>query len=351
MKKTTTSLLAGAAMALSLATAARAQDPELVVLEWAGFDFPGLIQSYVDKYGQMPTYSIFADEDEAFQKMQSGFRADLGHPCSKQVIKYRDAGLIEPWDTSRIPEFANINPRYLASPVHKDAEGVWYIPTDYAYTALAYNTEQVPEADAQSLQIFVDPKYQGKTSLPTNTDDAWSLALLATGVSDWSNITEEQFAAAAAWLREAHKNVRTYWNDPSELASLMKSGEVTVAFTWNDGVAAAKREGVPVTFNRAAKEGAATWFCGYVNFKDGPGSEDRAYDFINAFLEPRTAPVLLEQFGYAMTNDAAMAEIPAEALKAAYVDPVTTTLLAQVPIDPQMSNRMLEEFEAIKAGF
>jgi spermidine/putrescine transport system substrate-binding protein len=46
-----------------------------------------------------------------------------------------------------------------------------------------------------------------------------------------------------------------------------------------------------------------------------------------------------------------MAEIPAEALVDAYVDPVTTTLLAQTPLDPEMSNRMLEEFEAIKAGF
>jgi spermidine/putrescine transport system substrate-binding protein len=351
MTRTPTTLLAGAAMALALSTTAFAEDPELVVLEWAGFDHQPLIEGYVEKNGAMPTYSIFADEDEAFQKMQSGFAADIGHPCSKQVVKYRDAGLIEPWDTSRIPEFANINPLYLSSPVHSDDQGVWFIPTDYAFTALAYNTEQVPEADAQSLQIFVNPAYQGKTSLPTNTDDAWSLALLATGVTDWSNVTEEQFQAAAAWLRQAHLNVRTYWNDPSELASLMKSGEVTVAFTWNDGVAAAKREGVPVAFNRAAQEGAATWFCGYVNFANGPGSEDKAYDFINAFLEHRTAPALLEQFGYAMTNTAAMAEIPAEALAEAFVDPVTTTLLAQTPISPEMSNRMLEEFEAIKAGF
>jgi spermidine/putrescine transport system substrate-binding protein len=351
MTRTTTTLLAGAAMALALATTVQAEDPELVVLDWAGFNHQPLIEGYVEKHGTMPTYSLFADEDEAFQKMQSGFQADVAHPCSKMVAKYRDAGLIEPWDTSRIPEFANIDPRYLASPVHSDDQGVWYIPTDYAYTALAYNTEQVPEADAQSLQIFVNPAYAGKTSLPSNTDDTWSLALLATGVSDWSNITEDQFQAAAAWLRQAHQNVRTYWNDPSELASLMKSGEVTVAFTWNDGVAAAKREGVPVTFNRSATEGAATWFCGYVNFVDAPGSEDKAYDFINAWLEHRTAPALLDQFGYAHSNAAAMSEIPMEALVEAYVDPVTTTLLAQTPIDPEMSNRMLEEFEAIKAGF
>jgi spermidine/putrescine transport system substrate-binding protein len=50
-------------------------------------------------------------------------------------------GLIEPWDVSRIPEFREIAPRFLNSEIFKDEGGVWYIPTDYAYTAIAYNTE------------------------------------------------------------------------------------------------------------------------------------------------------------------------------------------------------------------
>ncbi|MCE8421891.1 hypothetical protein LZ190_25135 [Rhodovulum sulfidophilum] len=46
-----------------------------------------------------------------------------------------------------------------------------------------------------------------------------------------------------------------------------------------------------------------------------------------------------------------MAEITPEALKEAELDPVDTTLLAQTPLDPAMRDRMLEEFEKIKAGF
>ncbi len=55
--------------------------------------------------------------------------------------------------------------------------------------------------------------------------------------------------------------------------------------------------------------------------------------------------------GYAMSNDAAMAEIPKEELIKADVNPIDTTLLAQTPIDSAMRDRMLQEFEQIKAGF
>lgn len=344
-------LLTGAALATALAAPALAADADLIVFDWAGFENQALIEDYVAKNGQMPTYAFFGDDDEAFQKVSSGFKADVAHPCSQMVQKYRDAGLIEPWDVSRIPEFTNIAPRFLNSSIFKDDTGVWYIPTDYAYTAIAYNTDQVPAEDVASLAVFTDPKYAGRISLPDNTDDTWSLALLATGVTDWTNVTEEQFQAAAAWLRQAHANVRTYWADPSELSQLMKTGEVVIAWTWNDGVAAMKREGVPVAFQRTPKEGVASWFCGYVNFKDQPGKEDKAYDFINAWLAPGSAKGLLENFGYAHSNDKAMAEISIDELKAGNVDPIDGIVLSQTPIDPAMRDRMTQEFETIKAGF
>jgi spermidine/putrescine transport system substrate-binding protein len=39
-----------------------------------------------------------------------------------------------------------------------------------------------------------------------------------------------------------------------------------------------------VGFNRSPAEGAATWYCGFVNMKDGPGNEDKVYDHINSLL-------------------------------------------------------------------
>ncbi|WBU63352.1 ABC transporter substrate-binding protein [Paracoccus aerodenitrificans] len=344
-------LLRSTAILAALATPAFAADPELTVFDWAGFEEPVIFQGYIDKHGDNPTFAFYGDDDEAFQKVASGFKADVVHPCSQMVSKYRDAGLIEPWDTSRIENFDDLDPELMASDVFQDDEGVWYIPTDWGATAIAYNPEEVPGEDVASLNVFTNPEYQGRTSLPDSSDDVWALAYLATGVTDWTEVSDEEFQAAADWLREAHQNVAAYWADPSEQAQLMASGQVDVAWSWNDGVTYLREDDYPVAFQREAKEGSSNFICGFVNMKDGPGSEDKVYDFINAWLEPRAAKGLLDTIGYGHSTRAGMETISDEPAVEEGLSDIDAPLLAQVPNDPQQRERQLAEFEKIKAGF
>ncbi|MFV0292334.1 MAG: PotD/PotF family extracellular solute-binding protein [Paracoccus sp. (in: a-proteobacteria)] len=345
------SLLRSTAILAGLATPVFAADSEITVFDWAGFEESVIFQGYIDKHGDSPTFAFYGDDDEAFQKIASGFKADIVHPCSQMVSKYRDAGLIEPWDTSRIPTFGDIDPKFLASEVFQDAEGVWFIPTDWGATAVAYNTENVPAEDLESLNIFINPDYQGRTSLPDSSDDVWALAYLATGTNDWTAVTDEQFQAAADWLRQAHQNVAAYWADPQDQAQLMASGQVDVAWSWNDGVVYLQEDDYPVGFQREAQEGSSNFICGFVNMKDGPGSEDKAYDFINAWLEPRAARGLLDTIGYGHSTKAGMNTIKDEPAVKDGLSEISAPLLAQTPNDPQQREKQLAEFEKIKAGF
>lgn len=340
-----------ASAAVLIAAPALAADPEMLVFDWAGFEVPGLAQAYKDKHGDFPTYSFYGNDDEAFQKVATGFRADVAHPCSQMVSKYRDAGLIEPWDTAKIPHFADIDPKFLESPVFKDDGGVWFVPTDWGAVGIAYNKDEVPVEDVASLQVFTDAKYQGRTSLPNSGDDVWALAYLATGVTDWTNVSEDQFNAAADWLRKAHQNVRSYWADPSEQAQLMASGEVLVAWSWNDGVTYLQADNFPVGFQREAKEGSSTFLCGYVNLKGGPGSEDKAHDFMDSWLRPESGQALIDAIGYGHTSDKAMALIDPKQIETAGLTDISAPILQQLPNDPALRERQLAEFEKIKAGF
>lgn len=347
--------LAAAAAALALgAGAAVAGASDLVLFEWSGYEDPNFHPGFAEEHGASPTFTFFGDEEEAFQKLRAGFAADTAHPCSQSVVKWREADLLEPFDTARIPTFD----RLIAEFRNMDGfvvDGVQYvIPMEWGATAMTYRTDTVSEEEAATLQTFADPKWQGRVSIGDNVDDAYALAFLAVGVTDWTKATDEDFAAASDFLRKVHQNVRAYWQDGASLAQLMASGEVALAWAWNETMIQMQAEGHPVQMKRDTAEGSSTWVCGYVNLKNGEGSEDKMYDFINAWLEPRVADFIVADWGYGHPDAELMAAIDPEILAASgfgNLDAYVENTLWQAPLPFERREAMIAEFEKIKAGF
>src|SRR5215468_6974575 len=84
-------------------------DP-LVCLEWAGYDTPDHFGSYVAKHGGPPSFSIFANETEALQKVRAGFNADLMHPCTYSIVRFTEAKVAAPIDTSKLSNWKDVIP-------------------------------------------------------------------------------------------------------------------------------------------------------------------------------------------------------------------------------------------------
>lgn len=341
--------LAGASALALTSTAAMAQDSKVTIFDYSGFEVPEFHQAYIEQHGTGPTFAFFGDEDEAFQKVTSGFRPDTTHICAGSVTKWTEAGILEPWDTSRITWWDDLDANLMGSDTSQG--DTYFIPTDWGSTAIIYNPDEVPAEDVASLQVFKNPEYAGRMTLPYNVDDTWALAFLATGTTDMTNATEEEFQAAAQWLREVHPNLRTYWTDPAELAQLVATGEILIAWAWNETFPTLRHEGINVEFQREAVEGSSIWLCGMVNMANGSGSEDLAYDYLNAYLDPSSVRPLVEE-GYGSANATAMAElISEEDLVAGGMADIDVPIAAQLPMSQEFRERLAEEFELIKSGF
>ncbi len=337
-----------------LATTAMAQDGELTVFDWAGYEDPEFFTAYTEKYDAPPTFAFFGDEEEAFQKLRSGFKADAAHPCSQSVPKWMEAGLLEPLDTSKIDRWDDLNTEFREIEAYKKDGEYYFVPLDWGNTALTYNSEKLSEDQVTSLQIFADPSMAGKVSVGDSVDDAYALGFLATGVQDWTKATDEDFQKASDFLREVHKNVLSYWDSSSSLAQLMQSGQVELAWAWNETSATLSGEGLPIAMKRDTQEGASSWVCGYVKLKDGPGSDEKFYDFINAWLAPETADYLVTAWGYGHSNATEMAKMDQDMLKTISLDSneaLRENTLWQAPPGAEMREKMIAEFEMIKAGF
>jgi len=349
-------LLAAAAVAIAASSLARAAGDGLIVFDWSGYEEPPFHQAYIDKHGASPDFSFFGDEDEALEKMRAGFKVDIAHPCSQSVAKWREAGMLQPLDTSRIEGWNDILPgiKAMKNLVTTEDGKAWFLPFDWGNTALIYNTEKVPAADAASVRILADPKYKDRVTIGDNVDDAYALASLAIGLKDWTQMTDAQFEEASTFLREVHKNVRLYWTDSTDINQAFTGGEIDLGWGWNETVASLSREGVPIAMNRDTKEGMSTWVCGYVLMKDAPGSLDKAYDFLSAVNKPSVSDYIVTAFGYGHGNGAGMAAIDPEVLKASGYDDIQRFVdktLFQQPLSAELKQKMIAEFEKIKAGY
>ena len=230
----------------------------------------------------------------------------------------------------------------------------WLVPFDWGNTVVTYMTEKVKPEEVQSLKAFADPAFEGRVSIGDNVDDAYALASLALGITDWSTMSDEQFAQASDFLRQVHKNVRLYWTDNTELSQAMAGGEVDLAWAWNETAVTLQADGVPVAIKKDTDEGLSTWVCGYTLLADAPGSEDKAYDYLNAILEPRVSSYIVSEWGYGHSNAKGMEAIDQETLDStgygdvqAFVDKT----LFQSPVPSELKQKMIAEFEKIKAGY
>jgi spermidine/putrescine-binding protein len=347
-------LALGAVIAAGIANARAGDAP--IVFEWSGYEDPLLNPAYMEKHPEGPEFAFFGDEDEAFEKLRAGFKADVAHPCSQSIVKWRQAGLLQPLDTSRIAGWDDVLAgfRGMKDLMTDDKGTAWFLPWDWGNSALLYRTDKVSEAEAQSLRILADPKFEGRVSIGDNVDDAYALASLVIGLKDWAQMTDAQFVEASDFLRRVHKNVRLYWTDNTDINAAFNNGEIDLAWGWNETAKTLAKEGLPLAMKRDTKEGLSTWVCGYVVLKDAPGDPAKIYDFLSARHAPEVSSYMVGEFGYGHGNGAGMAAIDPATLKAGNFDDIEKFLdktLFQAPVSPELKQRMIAEFEKIKAGF
>lgn len=349
--KTTGGMALAAALA---ATTALADADDLTVFDWSGYEESGFFGSYVEKHGGPPSYTFFGSVDEAFTKLQSGFEADLAHPCSDAVRKWHAAGLLQPLDTSRLRNWDALLPEIKkVDGVSIDGE-VWMMPFEWGNTGLIYRTDKV-SGDKISLQLLADPAFQGKVALPDGAMSSYALAALATGNgADYTNMSDEQFKAASDFLRSVHPNVRFYWADAGQMDQAMASGELDMGWAWNQSELNLIWNGTEARMMRDVKKGVATWVCGYVHLKSSTAPTDQVYDLLNALSEPASGKYIIENWGYPHANADAFPISDQELVKKYGFDDPNAFFEGSLFFDavkPELEVKMLKEFERIKAGF
>ena len=327
---------------------------------WGGYDIPEMFQSYVDAHGK-PDMPVYSDAEEAFQKLRSGFVVDVIHPCSGDTPRWRDAGIIQPIDTSKLSNFGDLSPDLVNLKGTQFDGEQWFMPWEWGQTSVTYRTDLVDLAGGEeSWGILWDKKYAGKVALLDAAEDAWWCAAIYAGV-DVSKLNEdglivvsdEDIQKVRGVLTEQRELVRMYTSDMTAVEQALASGELVAAMTWNESAWNLRGEGLPVKF-ADTKEGALTWCCGVVLHAETP-NPDLAHELIDSMIAPETGVMCIRDFGYGHANLKAVEPFTDEELAERGLTRDAGTTLARGHnvggVDPSVQQKINRDWEEITAGF
>ncbi len=270
---------------------------------------PPFLAGYEKRYHETPSVAIYADEDEAFAKIRSGYRPDVMGPCYYEFPRWQEAGLLQPIDTKKLTNWNKISPTLRNLPgISAGGSKVWFVPHYWSNTSVTFRTDLAPEyVGHPDWNILFDPKYRGRVSVLEGVDDTVAFVARLIGV-DAYHMTPAQWVKVQAKLRELVKQTRMISSDDTDLAQGLASGEIVAAMTWRNTYASLHKEGRPVAYMNPPG-GMFTYVCGLVMNKHA-SDVNKALALIDSSLSDEAALYTIEHIGDEPANETVMARLP-----------------------------------------
>ena len=291
--------LAAAGLATAILPVAARAAAQAVYFTWTGYDDPGFFPNYVAKNGASPETPIFADAEEALTKLRAGFAVDVAHPCNSELVRWRAAGVIQPIDVARLSNWPDVFDSLKNFEGQRDGDKNYFVPVDWGNTSIIYRPDLVDIAE-ESWSLMWDERYAGKLSMMADASETAIIAGIVAGAANPFKMSAEEIDRVRELLRKQKPLVRFYWNDNTTVEQALASGELVASTGWNSSAVTLKGQGVPVKF-MTPKEGILTYCCGLVLSKDAP-NPDRAYELMDAMIDPSAGKWLIEAQGYGHSN-------------------------------------------------
>ncbi len=193
-------------------------------------------------------------------------------------------------------------------------------------------------------------RYKGRIASRDSLEGLLIVGGLYTGAADPWAMSDAELAKAKAALLAQKELVRFYWSSQTDMEQAFANGEIVAAYGWNASVAMLRKQGIDMALMKC-KEGIVTWTDGLVMMNGGSGSEDLAYEFINAYMSPEVGAFLINSYGYGSGNAKAYESVTDERLaELGITDPdvVISTSKFQREISSDIRQKYQAVFDEVK---
>lgn len=324
----------------------------LNVIGWTqiGLDDPGSVKYLEKKYGfNFKLTPISSELDPITQARTNPGYYSVMYLAGSNVGAARTAGVLEPIDTSKVPNWNDLEPQFKKPPYVVDGK-VYLVPFLWGATPLIFNPGD--QSRPTSLNALWSPANKGKVTMQDDAATAIFYSALHAG-QDPSHITDMNSVKAS--LGSLMGNAKAVWQTENQLDQQWLSGAVSLGVGWTGAVGRLQNKIGPDKIQMAMLHGATMgWTMGVGIPKDAP-NPGAAYAYINYMVSPEFIKI------FSKTGEGVGGNVPttSRAIKALPADSIASHLqlwdhLDDIRWQPSLSladqQELAQVYQSARAG-
>jgi putrescine transport system substrate-binding protein len=316
-RRSSLSLMAGAALAMPYISRAHAQEEAVLnVFNWTDYIGETTIEDFQSATGIQVTYDLYDSTEAMEAKMLAGSSGfDLVLQSGTSIERFIEAKVYQPLDRSKLTNWGNLDPVALKTNEGWDPGNKYGAPYMWGTVGMTFNLdmvkERIPDADLSSLDILFKPENAAKLadcgiSVLESPTDVIPMVLAYLGL-DPNTTNPADFDQVVKAFAPIRQYIRTF--DSSNYLNAIPNKELCVINNWAGDYATAndraKEAGIEINLAYfVPKTGSPAWFDLWCIPADAK-HVDNAHKFINYLLEPEVIAKCTAYTNYANANLAA----------------------------------------------
>jgi putative spermidine/putrescine transport system substrate-binding protein len=290
---------------------------KLNIIAWEGYAQPQWVKPFEASTGCKVSAKYAGSSNEMVSLMAhgGGGQYDLVSASGDADLRLIYGGDVRPININLIPQWKNFHP-FLQNPPFNTIDGKHY-GTSYEFgpNVLLYNTKDFPTPPT-SWSVLYNKKYSGKITVPDNPIQIADAALYLSktnpslGITDPYELTQPQFNATVALLKQQQPLIKKYWGLASQEISLFQSNTTVVGAAWPYQTNTLKAAHAPVA-DTIPSEGATGWADTWMLATNAP-DPNCAYKWMQWVTTPKVQAEQAVFFGETPANKLSCADMNAE---------------------------------------
>ncbi|MCP1640516.1 putrescine transport system substrate-binding protein [Pseudomonas citronellolis] len=354
-----------ASLSLLACAVAQADDKLVRFYNWSDYMGPDTLKDFQKDSGIKVQYDVFDTNEMLEAKLLSGHSGyDLVVPSSQFLTKQIKAGVYQPLDRSKLPNWSHLDPRLMQRLEAADPGNKYAVPYMWGTVGIGYNADKVKaalgaDAPVDSWDLVFKPQNLAKlhdcgVAFLDAPVKIIPQALHYLGL-DPNSHNPDDYRKASALLQKLAPSV-TYFHSsryPTDLAN----GDICVAIGYSGDVmqaqSRAKEAGKHIDIRYVIpREGANLWFDMLAIPRDAQNPAG-ALALVNYLLQPQVIAPVSDYVGYANPNKDATALLDPKVRDNPGIypsDAVIDKLFVSTDLPPNIQRVITREWTRIKTG-